>query len=362
MKKELKKIAFCTTCMNRLQHLQQTLEKNIRDNYLPEEVEFVLLDYNSKDGLDQWIRQNMQSYMDRGILSYYKTFEPAHYLRSHSRNMAFRLANADILCNLDADNFLGEGFATFMIEEFSKYDNIFYTNNFLCNDTFGRMSVRNTDFMSIRGYNESLIGYGYEDMDVFNRLNNIGLQQMRFNNPEFGRYVLHSDEYRVSEEFMAKNIAKIYIAYLSPHSSGLLLLFKDYSMERHTLLDDSHLNDYVGFSNAANRVTDGRYRVSIQDSVLTGKWGEDNDGIHIREDDVEHSIQKETSPIYFKGQAYYEVQDLELKAKLFTLLSETLNFQEANKQMEEKSVINPDGFGKGIVFRNFDLSKEIILS
>jgi hypothetical protein len=29
-----KKLAFCITCMNRLQHLQQTLEKNILDNYL----------------------------------------------------------------------------------------------------------------------------------------------------------------------------------------------------------------------------------------------------------------------------------------------------------------------------------------
>ena len=357
-----KKIAFCTTCMNRMHHLQQTLAKNIQDNYLPDDVEFVLLDYNSGDGLEQWVRQNMQHYIDDGILVYYKTFEPECYFRSHSRNLAFRLANAELLCNLDADNFLGKGFASFMIEEFSKQDKIFYTNNFSCNDTFGRMCVRNSDFMAIRGYNESLTGYGYEDMDVFNRLKNIGLTQMRFNNPDFYHFVLHSDIDRISEEYMIKNVTQLYISYLNPYTSEILLLYKDFRMERYTLLDNSHLTNYAGYSNATNRIADDRYRITIQERVLTGKWNENNNVIHIQEDDAEYDAQEETSPIYFKGQTYYKVQDLDLKAKLFTILSETINFDEANKQMENQSIINPDGFGRGIVFRNFDMSKEIILS
>jgi len=357
-----KKIAFCITCMNRMHHLQQTLEKNIWDNYLPDDVEFVLLDYNSQDGLEKWVKENLHSYIDTGILIYYKTFGSEYYLRSHSRNMAFRLANAEILCNLDADNFLGEGFASFMIEEFSIYNKIFYTNNFSCNDTFDRMCVRNNDFMSIRGYNESLIGYGYEDMDVFNRLKNTGLKQMRFSNPDFYHFVLHSDIDRISEEYMIKNVTKIYIAYLNPYMSEILLLYKDFRMERHTLLDNSHLTNYAGYSNATIRIADDRYRITIQESVLTGKWREDNDMIHIQEEDTCYNAVKEIYPVYYKGRTYYEVQDLELKAKLFTILSETINFNEANKQIEGKSVINPDGYGRGVVFKNFDLSKKIVLS
>ena len=46
----MKQISFCITCMNRLKHLQETLEKNILDNFLVDEVEFVVLDYNSQDG------------------------------------------------------------------------------------------------------------------------------------------------------------------------------------------------------------------------------------------------------------------------------------------------------------------------
>ena len=97
MKEKTKKIAFCITCMNRLHHLQQTLGKNLQDNFLPDDVEFILLDYNSKDGLEQWVHHNMMQYIESGILVYCKTTEPQYYFRNHARNMAFRLANAGIV-------------------------------------------------------------------------------------------------------------------------------------------------------------------------------------------------------------------------------------------------------------------------
>ena len=58
--------------MNRLKHLQETLEKNILDNFLVDEVEFVVLDYNSQDGLEEWIAQSMMKYIEMGILVYYR--------------------------------------------------------------------------------------------------------------------------------------------------------------------------------------------------------------------------------------------------------------------------------------------------
>jgi len=359
---ETKKIAFCITCMNRLNHLQQTLEKNIRDNYLPEEVEFVLLDYNSKDGLEEWVRQNMQQYIDAGILVYYKTFEPEYYLRSHSRNMAFRLANAEILCNLDADNFLGKGFAAFIIQEFSKYDEIFYTNNYSLNDTYGRVCVRIEDFMSIRGYNEALKGYGYEDNDFQNQLIIHGLKPMSFHNPEFYRFVLHSDDDRVSEEFMAKNVNCMYISYINPYTSAVLLLYKDFAMEQYKLTDNSQINEFAETSTVNELFLNENRRVVIGDDMLKGSWNEDNNTIYIQENNVKYEIQKEVAAVHLKGLTFYKIEDKELKAKLFVLLNSAINYYEACQQMKNKSVINPDGFGKGCVFKNFDLSKEIILS
>ena len=51
------KVSICTTCMDRLSDLKQTLPQNIQDNLDYPNVEFVVLDYNSKkDDVDGWIK------------------------------------------------------------------------------------------------------------------------------------------------------------------------------------------------------------------------------------------------------------------------------------------------------------------
>jgi len=351
--------------MNRLQHLQQTLEKNILDNYLPDEVEFVLLDYNSSDGLEQWIYHNMMQYIETEMLVYYKTFEPEYYFRSHSRNMAFRLASAEILCNLDADNFLGKGFASFMINEFSKYDNIFYTNDYSFNDTFGRVCVRNQDYVSIRGYNEMLKSYGYEDNDFLNRLVLHGLKPMSFTNPEFYHFVIHSDEDRISEEYMAKNLCKMYITYINPYTSGILLLYNDFTMEQYTLVANWHLYAYTDSSYSSSiydSYLNEKNRTVVQGDIIKGTWSNYNDAILLHENVTEYCINEESPTIDFKGLLFYRIQDDNLIAKIFVELTSSINFNEVYKQAKENAMINPDGFGRGTVYKNFDLSKRITLS
>lgn len=342
-----KKIAFCITCMNRLCHLQQTLEQNIVDNYMPDKVEFVLLDYNSTDGLEEWIKQNMQSYIDSGILVYYRTTEPQVYQRSHSRNMAFRLAHAEICCNLDADNFLGKGFAEFIIQEFALHSNIFYTNNHSFNDTFGRISVRYSDFEKVRAYNEALKSYGYEDNDFMNRLMRQGLQPMNFQNPEFYRYISHSDENRVSEEYMAKNTKAMYIAYVNPYTSIILLLYNDYSTEQYTLVDNLHV---YGFSDVPYSVYESylneKIRTVLQGELIKGTW----------------NSEEEPDSIDFAKYRFYKVQDTDFRIRTFTVLTQAINFNEAYKQVMNNTIVNPSGFGAGKVFKNFDSAHEIILS
>lgn len=359
-----KEIAFCTTCMNRLSHLQQTLEKNIQDNYLIDKVEFILLDYNSQDGLSKWIRSKMKKYVEEGILVCYRTTEPAHYLRSHSRNMAFRLANASILCNLDADNFLGKGFAAFMLDEFSKQNNIFYTNNYSFNDTFGRVCVRTVDFMSVRGYNEALKSYGYEDNDFLNRLVLYGLKPVSFQNPEFYHFVTHTDTDRVSEEYMAKNLYKMYINYINPFTSGILLLYNDNTTEQYTLVANWHLYTLEDSSNSSiyDSYLNEKIRTVIQGEPLKGTWSKEGETMIFQENGNAYYTQETPQTIDYKGLTYYRAEDADFIAKIFMLLASAINFNEVCKQMKSNSVINPDGFGKGLVYKNFDISDKIILT
>ena len=55
------KLSFLTSSMNRLHHIKQTYIKNI-ENSLPIQgcdVEFILLDYNSSDGLSGWVKSEL---------------------------------------------------------------------------------------------------------------------------------------------------------------------------------------------------------------------------------------------------------------------------------------------------------------
>jgi len=359
---ETKKIAFCITCMNRLNHLQQTLEKNIQDNYLPEEVEFVLLDYNSKDGLDEWVKQNMQQYIDTGILGYYKTYDPEYYLRSHSRNMVFRLANAEILCNLDADNFLGKGFAAFMIEEFAKQKFIFYTSDCSFEDIFGRVLMSQKDFYEVRGYNEALNGYGYEDVDFFFRLNKLGLTQKHFWDREFYNVIQHSKAERIADEYMLKNTKRMYISYINPYKSSLLLQLKGFTWEQYTLVDNPHLNTLNDVSTTVSNLSDERNRIIIQRDFQKGNWQQNEDNIIIQDVADEVTFRFDSQKFNYQNKTYYLITDTELKTELIILLTSAINFHKAKKQISENELINPEGFGRGVTYKNFNPNIPVILS
>ena len=367
MEKYKKKIGFCITCMNRAHHLKETLKKNMDDNYLPDEVEFVLLDYNSSDDLEEWIRSDLTHYIDSGLLVYYKTFSPSSYMRSHSRNIAFRLSDAKIVCNLDADNFLGKGFAEFMINEFDLHSSIFYTSLFTKN-IYGRVCVLKDDFVSINGYNEAFSGYGYEDGDLFNRLMKIGLKRMLFNNSEFCNSIDHSDEERVSEEYYAKNISKIYLSYINPYTTRLLFFLHNSTFETGIIVDNFHLyKNLFDISEEQNdRYVDKRLRITQEGDWITGVWNEEGtDKIILNINNQYKTLVKKNNVILDNENVYYELVDEQIKPHLLIIISEAKNYKESVNYCNNDTISNPeinkDGYGKGLVYKNFNYDNKIIL-
>ena len=368
MEKHKKKIGFCITCMNRAHHLKETLKKNMDDNNLPDDVEFVLLDYNSSDDLEEWVRENLAHYIDSGILVYYKIFTPTAYIRSHSRNIAFRLSDAKIVCNLDADNFLGEGFAEFIINKFDMENNIFYTS-VMAENTFGRVCVLKNDFVKIRGYNEAFTGYGYEDGDLFNRLRKIGLEQKEFYKTEFYRSVEHSNEERVSEEYYAKNNYKIYLSYINPYTTILLFLLSNGTFETGTVVDNIHLNRNIfdSSNDRNNFYVDSRFRITQEGDWVTGTWHETEEyRIILNINNIPKFFHKSDNVLIDDEDVYYEVVDKQIQTLLLIVISEAKNYKESigycNNDVITNPEINKNGYGKGIVYKNFDYNNEIILS
>jgi len=164
-----RKVSICTTCMNRLKDIKRTLPKNIKDNSDYPNVEFILLDYNSSDGLGDWVRSEMLEHIKNDTLVYFRTEEPQFYSMTHSRNIAFKVATGEIVNNVDSDNYTNKGFATYinrLAEEVPKRA-IFGKGRRMLR---GRLGFYRQEFIDLLGgYNEQLIGYGHDDHDLLHR-------------------------------------------------------------------------------------------------------------------------------------------------------------------------------------------------
>ncbi|MCX2678489.1 glycosyltransferase family A protein [Galbibacter sp. EGI 63066] len=221
------KISFCTVCMNRLYHLKETLPQNIRDNIEYSNVEFVVLNYNSRDDMDVWIKNKMKDYIDMGVLRYYRTEDPDSFHMSHAKNAVSKLATGDIICNVDADNFIRKGFADYLNDMFSEKENIYarIDKNSTQRDCFGRIAMWKDDFTRLRGYDERMKGYGFDDYDLWNRLRNLG-RTPSYIKKAFLKALTHNDNERIKNEENNKGIKSIYVKHINHAVSELLYMFQ----------------------------------------------------------------------------------------------------------------------------------------
>ena len=195
------KISFCIVSMNRLHHLKKTLMSNIQDNEDYKNLEFVVLNYNSKDKMDEWIKENVSKYIESGKLTYYHTFDPTEFNHSHAKNMAFKLAKGDILCSINADHFSGKNFANYVNRQFNLHKEIVLTtidydkkkkNYFPPQDILGKVCVKKRDFINVNGFDESMTNYGFEDYDFINRLELNKVKRKLITNLAYMNFISHS--------------------------------------------------------------------------------------------------------------------------------------------------------------------------
>jgi len=175
--------------MGRLRDLRLTFPTNLADNADYPHVEYVIVDYNSNDGLGSWVRDNYIDMIHAGSLVYVRTDEPKFFQMTHSRNIGFKIASGDIIVNVDADNYAqneppaGErriGFAE-KINALAQG----YTGRVIfapCRTRLrGRIGLFKRDFIEeLGGYDEDLKGYGADDRSLFERARAIGYLSIYF--------------------------------------------------------------------------------------------------------------------------------------------------------------------------------------
>lgn len=164
--------------MGRAIDLKQTLLQNILDNADYPNIEFVVLNYNSKDDLHDFMTSSIfRGHRKMGLVRYLRTRAPDYFSMSNSRNVAFRNSTGDIVTNVDADNFTGRGFASYLnrLASISSRRVIFAKGK---RRIHGRLGLFKDEFEDIGGYDEDLDGYGYEDHSLMLRAMGLGYRLM----------------------------------------------------------------------------------------------------------------------------------------------------------------------------------------
>lgn len=368
-------VSLCTVCKNRAHHYKQTILKNIQDNGTDGNVEFLLLDYNSDDDLEEWVKEHLMEHIESGVFSYYKTFDPLYFDRSHSRNMAFRLAQGNLVCNVDADNYTGPSFAAYLSQEFSADNDIFLCaggehDSISCSDIGGRICVSAKDFVALGGYDEEMRNYGFEDYDLISRLEMTHLKKKLIKNASYLRVINHDIKERITEEFVYKNIKDVSIHYINPSMSKILFLFIDDTFSFGTVINDKNHNS----ADRSYRFTNNDHHYSIiiaEQNWLKGRmepsgvntWKlipEGSDAVFNLEYDPELDYYHFRSD--FDNFQLYVFGKPDLIEEAILFYSETYN-RIKMLQNKELGILNPNKVagGAGVVYKNFNYDNPIIL-
>lgn len=204
-------IVFATTCKGRLQHIERTLPQNLEDNQTYPNAKFVVLDYNSQDSLVRYLEEKHSRELSCGRVVLYRYTEPAPFRMAHAKNLAHRagiLEGADILVNMDADNFTGPDFAWYIAEKFSNAsEEIFlwargnkhrHGADRIPKGCGGRIVVSSSAFMKIGGYDEKFDTWGPDDKDFHFRLSRAGLKAEEIERV-YLEAILHNDRMRFKD-------------------------------------------------------------------------------------------------------------------------------------------------------------------
>lgn len=361
------KLSFCTICMNRLHHLKQTLPQNMEDNKGYENLEYVVLDYNSKDGMEQWVKANFMEQIRSGRLVYYKNPYPEQFNMSHSKNMVSRLASGEIVCLVDADNYTGNRYARFVNNNFQINPNSFLTTVYKDKlihkiDTGGRVCFRKTDFMSIQGFDESMNNYGFDDIDFANRLEASGKKRVILKNHEFLNAIEHNDDARIMNQKNYHDFQDLFVNFINPARSDLLFLFKDQTLNLGTVIESrmTHTQDYKSIM----KTRQYKYQFILEKNKwLNGIWRQSHRQKQLFFDDGTEWKLKLNDGMWKSGSKVFHSIQNEEKIKELILFHSTISNRNKMIQNKKRKIlsVNNGSFGRGMVYKNFDERNPISL-
>ena len=161
------KISFCTTCSNRSHQLKQTFDANAAIVERTPNVEWIIVNFNSKDDLHEYMLGKLPQVSKRIVYAKDSSGRPWH--ASYAKNIAHRLGKGEFLMNLDCDNFIGNAVQLIRLYSFEGYKLLYLSSGTMGDGTAGRVAIARELFHALGGYDETFYPMGYQDIDLVQR-------------------------------------------------------------------------------------------------------------------------------------------------------------------------------------------------
>jgi len=347
-------ISLCTVCMNRTAHLKETLLRNIEHNIGYPHLEYVLLNYGSKDELHDWVLDSFDRYLQSGLLKYYRTQTPEVFKMSHAKNMAFRRATGDILCSIDADNYTGEGFAAYVNRVFAREANVFMAPPWIDAqkkwwDVQGRLCLWKEDFYRFRGYDEAFIDYGYEDQDLKERLQRAGRRKAVIRNVKYLQAISHSHSLRMADGLSRRTVGIVLMTPAGNNDWDLYFLRSDQQFEQFRVTAPQILLPVPELFPVLHADLD-----NVRFTHFTrGNYAHTPKGLVLRAHGCAQAEDLLTCHAHTlcdtRGRLYYQLRSGPLMDQLLLQRSCWLGKQRLLENRAYPGPVNPGGFGDGLV-------------
>jgi glycosyltransferase involved in cell wall biosynthesis len=198
--------SLVTTCKDRLDHLKQSLPSMISQGF----HEVIVVDYDCPQGTAKWIRANHPSVIVVEVEN-----EPLFNV-SKARNVGAGRSSGDVLCFVDADVVLADGYLRWFANHFGQ--NSFYILG------VGTPVCTRAQFEAVGGYDDVFEGWGGEDWDFCLRLKQAGYDLKSFPAALIKYRIQHTDllrtaYYEAKDKRISMLRARYYVAAKQKFSS-----------------------------------------------------------------------------------------------------------------------------------------------
>lgn len=197
-------VSVVITCCGHRKNLELTIPCWISQT-IP--VEVCVVDYNCPDNTAEWLMSEYPA------VNAVKVNNGKYFNFSHSKNVGFKASHGDLIAFNDADFVPGPDYLENMIRPMSiGYDlsilKFFYGIDSITYWCGGQFIITRKAFEKLRGFDEVMNGYGYEDIDLYSRANVLGMHINYFGIPGF-LPPINKDHFRDSRDVSSKRNKEI---------------------------------------------------------------------------------------------------------------------------------------------------------